>query len=96
VAAAVRRKFVGDPKFLLEIRGIEADHAMQPLSTEETAKLATPVTRPFSPLHTHEEDCWGEPFKRSIYAPGRTMKVIVVTVQQCRRGGAIREVKDAT
>lgn len=90
----MRRKFVGDPAFRLELANVAADHAMQPISPEERAKLATPITRPFAPLHQHTEDCWGEPFKRSIYAPGKTMKVIVVTVQQCRRGGAIREVKE--
>ena len=90
----MKRKFSGDPAFRLELANIAADHAMQPITAEERAKLATPITRPFGKLHVHEEDCWGEPFKRSIYAPGRTMKVIVVTVQICRRGGAIREVKE--
>jgi hypothetical protein len=90
----MKRKFVGDSAFLLEIRGIEADHADQPISAEERAKLATPVTRPLTPLHVHEEDCWGEPFIRWLYRPGKTIKPIEVSVQQCRRGGAIREVKE--
>lgn len=88
------KKYVGDPAFRLEIANIAADHAMQPLSAAERQKIATVLTRPSAPLHKHEEDCWGEPFKRSLYAPGRTMKLVVVTVQQCRRGGALREVKE--
>jgi hypothetical protein len=91
------KKYTGDMAFKLEIAGIAADHADQPISAAERAKLATPVTRPFAPLHVHEEDCWGEPMKRSIPAPNRGKHMFVtVTVQQCRRGGAIREVKEAT
>ena len=90
----MKRKFSGDPAFRLELANIAADHAMQPITAEERAKLATPITRPFGKLHVHEEDCWGEPFERSILAPGKGYKgYIKVKVQTCRRGGAIREVK---
>ena len=87
------KKYTGDPAFRLEIANIAADHADQPISAEERAKLATPVTRPFAPLHEHEEDCWGEVVERTIPAPGGRFSVSV-KVQICRRGGALREVKE--
>jgi hypothetical protein len=93
VAAAVSKKYVGDSAFRLEIANIAADHADQPISAEERAKLATPVTRPLSPLHKHEEDCWGEPYKKKIPGPIKGTWITVM-VQQCRRGGAIREVEE--
>ena len=91
------KKYTGDMAFKLEIAGVAADHADQPISAAERAKLATPITRPFAPLHVHEEDCWGEPMKRTIPTPGKGKGLpafITVMVQQCRRGGAMREVKE--
>jgi hypothetical protein len=95
------KKYTGDPAFKLEIAGIAADHADQPISAEERAKLATPVTRPFAPLHKHEEDCWGDPIKRTIPTPRKGKAkgqpaFINVLVQICRRSGAIREVEEQT
>lgn len=89
----MKRKYSGDPAFKAELDQVADDHAMQPLSAAEREKIATVVTRPFAPLHKHEEDCWGEPVKRMLSAPGRGGWVNV-KVQICRRSGAIREVKE--
>lgn len=90
------KRYTGDPAFKAEIDQIAADHAMQPISAAEREKLATPITdrRYPSTFHTHEEDCWGEVVERTIFAPGANNKIVKVKVQICRRGGAIREVKE--
>jgi hypothetical protein len=99
MAATVSKKYTGDPAFREEMRQIAADHADQPLTAEERAKIATPIMAgPRPKIHEHKENCWEEPYKATIPSPRGKGKVgpafITVMVQRCRFGGSLREVKE--
>lgn len=79
-----------DP-FAIEMAQLAEDHRMAGIGTfrEDWAeRLKTPVVSsiPRSSLHLHEDDCFGAIEKVTILGT-------LLTVQRCRKTGAIHEVR---